>query len=339
MARLLSASHHDTRVTALFLLVFYIYCLTMVAGNSLVALLGLCAISFSSAFSPSLFNHAVKSASTSELHMSDEEALMENISKLFGRAPKPTQYDVLIKLMYPGALNYEQLESRITKVLGERGYTPENTLLATSLCCDELARDLEKNLVKVYGQNFNLGGLAGFPFAGRTGFGAMAAHIPDDGSVLIVYAPHVGVATTGGVGKVERRGIELLDNCCGSAIAASNYVASVTDGGAPITTRIKQFSDFQQGAVQELLLPHGKRLADAEDRMKELPFAIYDSQDLLMQDIVVKGAGGVKNNIALLGGIQINTAPESLDYFLPLRFDYMNNQGEVMEDLLDEITF
>lgn len=163
--------------------------------------------------------------------------------------------------------------------------------------------------------------------------------IIDDGNVLIVYAPHVGVATTGGVGKVERRGIELLDNCCGSAIAASNYVQSVTDGGAGISTNIKQFSDFQQSAVQELLLPHGKRLADAEDRMKELPFCIYDSQDLLMQDIVKGGASRVKNNIALLGGIQINTAPESLDYFLPLRFDYMNNQGEVVEDMLDEITF
>lgn len=73
--------------------------------------------------------------------------------------------------------------------------------------------------------------------------------------------------------------------------------------------------------------------------MKELPFCIYDSQDLLMQDIVKGGAASVKNNIALLGGIQINTAPESLDYFLPLRFDFMNNKGEVIEDLLDDITF
>jgi hypothetical protein len=36
--------------------------------------------------------------------------------------------------------------------------------------------------------------IAGFPFTGNTGFGAMAAHIPDDGYCLIVYGPHVGVA-------------------------------------------------------------------------------------------------------------------------------------------------
>jgi hypothetical protein len=43
--------------------------------------------------------------------------------------------------------------------LAEKGYTAANTLLATSLCCDELARRLEDDFVKVYGDNFFLGGL------------------------------------------------------------------------------------------------------------------------------------------------------------------------------------
>ena len=60
----------------------------------------------------------------------------------------------------------------------------------------------------------------------------MAAHIPDDGFCLIIYGPHVGIARDGTIGKVEREGITLLDNCCGSAIAASNYLQGITDGGA-----------------------------------------------------------------------------------------------------------
>jgi hypothetical protein len=36
----------------------------------------------------------------------------------------------------------------------------DNTLLCTSLCCDELARCLEDDFVKVYGNNFNLGGVS-----------------------------------------------------------------------------------------------------------------------------------------------------------------------------------
>lgn len=72
--------------------------------------------------------------------------------------------------------------------------------------------------------------------------GAMSAHIPDDGSCLIVYGPHVGVSKGGVVGKVERRGIELVDNCCGSAIAAAAYLQGITEGGAVITTKIQEFT-------------------------------------------------------------------------------------------------
>ena len=190
------------------------------------------------------------------------------------------------------------------------------------------------DFVKIYGDNFFLGGLSGFPFGGNTAFGAMAAHIPDDGNCLVVYGPHVGVSQDGTVGKVERRGIKLLDNCCGSAIAASGYLAGITEGGANVNVNIQSFTDFQQGAVQELILPYGKRLSDAENRMLELPYALYETQDLLMRKIVEKGAGGLKKGTALLGGIQINTGPMSPDYFHPLRFDYLGPNGEFVEDLL-----
>jgi hypothetical protein len=88
-----------------------------------------------------------------------------------------------------------------------------------------------------------------------TGCGAMSAHIPDNGSCLIIYGPHVGVAKTGVVGKIECRGIALVDTCCGSAAAASNYVKGIVEGGASITTKIQDWTDFQQSAVQELVFP------------------------------------------------------------------------------------
>jgi len=269
----------------------------------------------------------------------DKEDVVEKTKRLTKAYKDDPKFDKVVKKAFPKALTNAELENRAVAVLAKKGYTSENTLLCTSLCCDELARKLEDEFVSIYGDNFNLGGLSGFPFAGNTGFGAMAAHIPDDGCCLVVYGPHVGISKDGTIGKVERSGIALVDNCCGSAIAASGYLKGITEGGAVITSRIQEFSDFQQGAVQELILPHGKRLMDAKDRMLELPYALYDSQDLLVQDIVLKGSGGVKKGgIALLGGIQINTGPDTTDYFHPLRFDYMNNKGEVVEDMLSKIT-
>jgi hypothetical protein len=265
----------------------------------------------------------------------DKQDVTDKVKDIFAKGPKvDAAFDKIVQERFPGAINNQDLVTKTVEILAGKGYSGANTLLATSLCCDELARQLEDDFNKVYGNNFNLGGLSGFPFAGNTGFGAMAAHIPDDGYCLVVYGPHVGIAADGTVGKVERSGIALVDTCCGSAVAASNYLKGITDGGAVITTKLQEFSDFQQGAVQELILPHGKRLADAKNRMIELPYALYDSQDMLMRDIVMKGSNGIKRGLALLGGIQINTGPNTLDYFVPMRFDFMNYRGDVVEDML-----
>lgn len=246
-------------------------------------------------------------------------------------------FDKLVKEHFPGAMPNFDLKAKVTSILATKGYNGSNTLLCTSLCCDELARTLEDDFVAIYGDNFNLGGLAGFPFAGNTGFGAMSGHIPDNGYCFLLFGPHVGITKDGIIGKVERSGIDLVDNCCGSAIVANAYLMGITHGGAQVTAKLQEFSDFQQGAVQELILPHGKRLTDADNRMRELPYALYESQELLVGEIVRKGAPNTKAGLAVMGGIQINTGPDTPDYFHPLKFDYMNNKAEIVEDLLPSL--
>jgi hypothetical protein len=71
--------------------------------------------------------------------------------------------------------------------------------------------------------------------------------------------------------------------------------------------------------------------------MRELPYALYDSQDILVRDIISSGSGGIKSGLALLSGIQINTSPDTLDYFHPLRFDFYDENGVVVEDLLPSL--
>ena len=57
-----------------------------------------------------------------------------------------------------------------------------------------------------WGEIFPLSGLAGIPFTGKTGWHAFSSHVPVDGNVVILFAPHVGVDSTGTVGKVLRKG-------------------------------------------------------------------------------------------------------------------------------------
>lgn len=229
-----------------------------------------------------------------------------------------------IAQVFPKALPNYELVAKVSQTLSTKGFTPANTLLACSLCCDELARPLEKEFGSPYGQNFSMGGLAGFPFGGVTSFGAMAAHIPDGGNCLVVYGPHVGVDSEGNVGTVERVGRSHGGACCGSACAACNAVLA----GEVADSNTVPVVDKQQAMVTELLAPYKAQLAAAEDVQAELPKALLAAQTELMMDIIGKGAGNVTNGlIGVVGGVQINTPPEFSDYFWAQKFELYDNSG------------
>jgi hypothetical protein len=236
---------------------------------------------------------------------------------------------------FPGAIRSADLAQKIQSVLSKHGYEDRTTLVATSLCCDEVNRELELDINDIYSHNFNMGGLAGFAFGGVTSFGAMSHHIPEKGSCLVVYGPHVGVDRDGMVGKVNRRGRGGSGACCGSAAAACAYVTSVHEGaekqefpGNPL--------DAQQYFVGNMLLPEASRIVNAEEKEVELPLALFDVQDEFMKTIVSKGCGEVagEGKIALLGGIQINTPYGTSEYFLPKVFEIKNNKNEKIADLM-----
>lgn len=67
---------------------------------------------------------------------------------------------------------------------------------------------------------FPLSGLAGFPFVGKTGWGAFSSHCPENGNIVILFAPHVGIDSNGNVGKIERDGQINASGACGASISA-----------------------------------------------------------------------------------------------------------------------
>lgn len=243
-----------------------------------------------------------------------------------------------VAMAFPGALTNAELMKRISERLEPYGYG-KTTMVATSLCCDEVNRPLEKALAKTYDEPFVMGGLAGFPFGGITSFGAMAHHIPDGGSCLVVYGPHVGIDSFGSIGTVNRRGRAKGGACCGSAAAALGNVrkgAMVPKAGDAAAPSMIENLDAQQSFVNASLKPYGERLLMAADQNIELPYALYDAQKKMIDGIVAKGAGAMEGNgkIAMLGGIQINTPEETSDYFLPLTFDLRNSEGKLLKSIM-----
>jgi len=247
-----------------------------------------------------------------------------------------SSYASKVTAAFPRAIPNSELISKTESALKEFGYG-ENSLLATALCCDEVSRQLEKDFLPVYGDHFSMGGLAGFAWGGVTSFGAMAAHIPDGGSCLVCFGPHVGIDYSGKVGTVERRGRANGGACCGSACAAAGHVGCVHRGEVEAAKEASMDPiDQQQAYVNALLMPYAERLEKSPEPMVELPLALYDAQKELIHRIVAAGCGNVagEGKIALLGGVQISTPPEEEDYFLPLDFEVRDNKNNQLKDLM-----
>jgi len=243
----------------------------------------------------------------------------------------------IVEKIFPGAIPYSEMLDYLITNLAERDYHISDTLCATSLCGDELNRPLEEALNNIFSESYRLGGMAGFPFGGLTAFQKMKMHIPDGGNCVIVHASHVGVDSQGKVGTVERPKCENGDMCCRSAMLAADYVMGVLDG-KPETPPPTDMLDASQYYVGTMLMPHAERLKNSDDPMVELPFAVYEEQTKLMKRIVQEGSqyGGFPGNVAVLGGIQVNTPPGMVDYFVPLNFSFYNGDGKFQENLLQD---
>jgi hypothetical protein len=239
----------------------------------------------------------------------EEQERLERLRKEKEQGP-PTI--AKLRQAFPGALPNDVLLERVGKRLAaSHGFSRETTLVASSLCSDEVNRPLEAAIRRYYGDSyFAMGGLAGFPFSGVTGFGAMASHIPDGGNCLLVYGPHVGVDSEGNVGKVDRRGKKASGTCCGSAVAASKMLSPVVAGQEDVSAGVvppAKPADAQQSYVTSFLLPYASEIASAKEPMVSLPYVTFKPIDNMMNKIVSQSSSkvGEKGQIAMLGGLQV----------------------------------
>ena len=168
----------------------------------------------------------------------------------------------------------------------------------------------------------------------------MQSHIPDKGSALVVYGPHIGIDAGGIIGKINRRGQGEETTCCGSALAAMDFARqqSIASNRNPATASAFTLLDLEQSQVNSLVLAQKDRIFGAQDPTLELPYALFDMQELMLRQIILEAAPN--SPITLLGGIQINTPEGQSDYFCPLRFhttDIAPTGLLIKQNLLDEL--
>lgn len=223
-----------------------------------------------------------------------------------------------VRSHYPHALSETAFRDRVFQFLDkEHCGDVSRVLLAISQCADDVnaVHDADVTLVKRHFRGkllgpFEMGGLAGMPYAGLTGVSTIAHHIPDGGSALIVYGPHIGMTEQGELGKLLRPGQHLESAACGSLTLAVRHLGSSPDYQPPDNE-----DDAEQMLLERRLLPYRDEILAAAHPLK----AATDVAYTLIHELLHRYLRARKDDfrcefLVLAGGVAINTDPRYEDY-------------------------
>uniref|UniRef100_A0A7S1S7H0 Limiting CO2-inducible protein B/C beta carbonyic anhydrase domain-containing protein n=1 Tax=Alexandrium catenella TaxID=2925 RepID=A0A7S1S7H0_ALECA len=211
--------------------------------------------------------------------------------------------------------------ARVLRAIRPYKVRPGNSIYGQSVCPDEINGDeghFPVLMAGYFGHSFHLGGLAGVPFVGKTGFGAFSAHAPTDGDVVVVFAPHIGYTLEGDPMQFLRRGQPVASAACGAATLAYQQVRSWWPYSA-------DRKDAQQSWLRAKLKPVSAVISRAEDPMVDLVMETYGAVEKEMLDIINTDFG--TGNLVLIGGIMINMPYPMAPLFKPLHFTIRSHLG------------
>lgn len=235
------------------------------------------------------------------------------------------EYEAIVKRRFPKVEKSSKVEKKVFQALDKLGFTAANTILADSSCADEICHnDANEDISELFrsrwkGQ-FNLGGLGGLPCTGKTGWAAFSGHVPENGNIVVLITPHVGVDRSGRVGKVLRRGQANLTPTCGAAVGG--YCALKKN------PHLKDFSnDYQDNQMDTVihLLKHKldtfSGICDENEEMVKLAEVMDEICQSYLHDIISFNWMGPDSKLAIISGITVNCDDGTNDMFVPTSFD------------------
>jgi hypothetical protein len=221
----------------------------------------------------------------------------------------PRQIEDILRTAFPGAMPGPEFSDSVVNYI-HRKYkiTPDKMLLGASMCVDDIIYTKNFGLAPKLKGPFNLGGLGGLPFTGTSGLGAFAHHIPEDGVMLLLIAPHIGYSESEGWGYVLRHEQHHASTCCGALMGTLDQLQKKT-----LQPEIKE-EDYQGGKIAQLALAHQKEILGAANPIIELTkIAAKQAEQEIRSHILSVDREHIKY-IILVAGIMINTDYSYSDY-------------------------
>ncbi len=241
------------------------------------------------------------------------------------------QHIETVRKWYPRALTSIDTVNRLLDTIErELSLKPNQLMHADSMCCDDVnAIQYPPRALEMLGP-FHLGGLNGFPFAGITGMNAFAHHVPEDGAVIVFYAPHIGVTKDGTIGEISRIGQRNNSACCG---AAKGALGKLIDGKI-IEGNISSL-DFQMNTIEQIFLHQKERILNAENQIFEATEIMYEAIDDRIE-VLVKETHYPCKYVLLVGAIFINGDKDMGSFCQYKKFDCLNLETGERKSLMNE---
>jgi len=208
------------------------------------------------------------------------------------------------------------------------GLKARQLMHADSICCDDV--NIIQYPLRAYDMlgPFKLGGLSGFPFAGIAGMNAFANHVPEDGGVVIFYAPHIGITRDGRIGEIQRIGQRDASACCGAVQMALNKLVA----NEIIPDDIGML-EHQMNVIEQIFLNAEERIRSAEIPVMEATEVMYTSISRRI-DVLISRTSYPCQHLIIVGGIFINGDKDTNSYFEYRRLEYLNLATNQREDWL-----
>jgi hypothetical protein len=237
-----------------------------------------------------------------------------------------------IRRIYPKAIRAEDaVEGFLTLAGSKLGLAHRKIMFADSICADGLnSIEYPANARQMLGP-FKLGGLNGFPFAGLTGMGAFAKHVPANGALFVFYAPHIGITADGTEGQVCRPGQKKNSNCCGAAQAALDHLIH-----GKIVPGEYNALDYQMNTIEQIFLAQAARILKAKRPIVEATQVMYEAIGERIDLLTTRTKYECRFKI-FMGGILINTDPQLGAYVQVQRLECLDKTSGERQDWLADL--
>lgn len=236
-----------------------------------------------------------------------------------------------VRQWYPNALtSIETIDRLLDTIEKHLDLKPEQLMHADSMCCDDVnAIQYPPRAYQMLGP-FKMGGLNGYPFAGLTGMNAFAHHVPENGAVVVFYAPHIGITNQGIIGEISRIGQRENSACCGAAKGALGKLLSdqIIEGNISSL-------DLQMNTIEQIFLHHKKRIVTAQNQIFEATQVMYEAIDDRIE-VLVKQTRYPCKYVILVGAIFINGDKEMGSFCQYKKFEYINLETGERKSLMKE---